>query len=136
MLHKDAPATIYFVLAGTGGVREPLPEGGVRRFPNVKLVFDPTKGFNKGALRFVASTRSKQGVGQTELIMNYGLDFDVSREYPKTIEYQERFKGPLVRYMAHASASMLEVGAEDGSIGGGTKHEAPNPAGSEGEAQG
>ena len=83
VLHKGAPTTIYFVLVGAGAFVNHFQ--GVRRFPNVKLVFEPTKGFNKGALRFVASTRNKQGVGQTEFAMNYGLDFDVSSEYPKNM---------------------------------------------------
>ena len=47
------------------------------------MVFDATKGFNKGALSFVVATRNKQGIGATEIVMNYGLQVDVSKVYPK-----------------------------------------------------
>ena len=96
VLHREEPTTVYFVLVGAGAFVNHFQS--LKRTPNVKLVFDATKGFNKGALFFVACNRNKQGCGATELVMNYGMDFDITRQHPKTESYANRFKGPLLKF--------------------------------------
>ena len=121
VLHKGQPTTVYFVLVGAGVFVNHFQ--GLKRAPNVKLVYDVTKGFNKGALSFVVCTRNKQGIGATELVMNYGLEFDITRKHPKTESYIARFKGPLLKFMRTNEMEAIAVGDVDqnsqGSEGGG-----------------
>ena len=126
VLHKGQPTTVYFVLVGAGVFVNHFQ--GLKRTPNVKLVYDATKGFNKGALSFIVCTCNKQGVGATELVMNYGLEFDITRKHPKTESYAARFKGPLLKFMRKDAMEAIVVGDDDpntqGSEGGGAPEHA------------
>ena len=116
VLRQGKPTTVYFVLIGAAAFVNHFQ--GLRRTPNVKLVFDVTKGFNSGALYPVVSTRNKQGIGCAEIVMNYGLEFDFAKVHPKTEAYQERFKGPLLKFVSQKEAVAIEVGTSSAAGGG------------------
>ena len=125
ILHEGKASTVYYVLVGCAAFINHFQ--GIRRTPNVKLVYNATKGFNDGALSFVVSTRNKQGMGASEVVSNYGLDFDLTKVFAKSDDYQDRFKGPLVKFVKQSSTlAVVDVEAPNGpevagaSIGCGT----------------
>ena len=124
-MHEGKASTVYYVLVGCAAFINHFQ--GIRRTPNVKLVYNATKGFNDGALSFVVSTRNKQGMGASEIVSNYGLDFDLTKVFAKSDDYQDRFKGPLVKFVKQSSTlAVVDVEAPNGpevagaSIGCGT----------------
>ena len=69
---QGVPITVYAVLIGA--VQFVNAFCGIRRGPNAKLVFTPTKGFNEGALELIIATRNGAGVAKgSPIVIDYGL---------------------------------------------------------------
>ena len=72
---QGVPITVYAVLIGA--VQFVNSFCGIRRGPNAKLVFTPTKGFNEGALELIITTRNGAGVAKgSPIVIDYGLPGD------------------------------------------------------------
>ena len=83
----------------------------IRRTPSVKFVYNAAQGLNACALSFVVRTRNKQGMGATELVSNYGLDFDRAKNVSKSDRYLDRFKGPMLKFVRQSAVVAMEVDA-------------------------
>ena len=60
---------IYFVLVGACQFLNSFQN--IRKSANVKLLYDPTKGFSEDSLQLVVATRSNAGVGvDQELVLS------------------------------------------------------------------
>ena len=57
VLNNSKPTTVYFVLVGAASFVNHFQ--GLRKTPNVKMVFDPSKGFNQGSLTYVVATKNR-----------------------------------------------------------------------------
>ena len=68
----------------------------IRKSANVKLLYDPTKGFNEDSLQLVVATRTNAGVGvDQELVLSYGPEYDLDMTITESSEILARQKGPL-----------------------------------------
>ena len=108
---------MYFVLVGCAQFINHF--AGHRKTPNAMLQFSPLLGFNRGSLKVVVHTRSKQGLSSGEIFLNYGLRYDLTLVCPKTSQFQERLKGPLTKFMKVAEVQASEVSRADGADNGG-----------------
>ena len=104
-----ATSDIFFVLIGAGQFINDYT--GIKGRPNAKLYFDPSKGFNSGALQLHEHTRNSSGIGSCqEILLAYGTGYDLSIEPKVTPAFAARVKGPLAKFANPGSptASSLE----------------------------
>ena len=72
---QSVAVTAYAVLIGAAQFVNAFC--GIRRGPNAKLVFKPTRGFNEGALEIQIATRNRQGIAKgCPILIDYGLQSD------------------------------------------------------------
>ena len=77
MMRSEKETTVWAVLVGA--VQFVQHFQGHRARANAVLEFDPTRGFNNGALRVVAATRTGVGISAgLPMLLNYGPDFDLA----------------------------------------------------------
>ena len=85
VLRLAIPINTWFVLVGTAAyINHISPQ---RKSPNVSLVFNPTRGFNRGSFQVVVNTRNKQGLGATKILRNSGVGCDFTVVCPKPAAY-------------------------------------------------
>ena len=89
--------SVFFVLQGIAQFVNCFEN--IKKRPNAKLVYDSTKGFNEGCLSVVACTPNRAGIGAgVEILIGYGVGFDLQVKIDKSEEFQGRMKGPLERF--------------------------------------
>ena len=124
MTESGVETTLYSV--PLGALQLVQHYGGIRKFPNCKLVAVPSEGPNDTFLQLVVCTANGAGVAAgSELLIDYGKEFDFSCLDPDASENsRKKWKGSLdVYFSRHASAAIEESG------------EAMPPEGSGGEPQ-
>ena len=94
----NSPMTdIYFVLLGAAQYINDYHN--IKGRPNAKLYFDPSKGFNAGALTLAEYTRNSSGIGSgQEILLSYGTDYDLTTQPNLSVTYAARVKGPLAKW--------------------------------------
>ena len=85
---------IYFVLVGACQFLNSFQN--IRKSANVKLLYEPTTGFNEDSLQLVVATRNNAGVGvDQELVLSYGPEYDLDVTITESTDFLARHKGPL-----------------------------------------
>lgn len=92
---KDAAARMFGIRVGCGAWARHYQ--GVRKGgPNAKIVIRSQQGFTSGLAQLVVETRNNLGISQnTEICVNYGIDYDASVLKEITESPCKKFKGAL-----------------------------------------
>ena len=84
---------------------------GIKGRPNAKLYFDPSKGFNAGALTLHEYTRNSSGIGAgQEILLSHGVGYDLTMEPKTSTSYAARLKGPLADFAAASTPKLEDSG--------------------------
>ena len=82
VMRSEEETTVWAVLVGAAQFVQHFQ--GYRARANAMLEFDATRGFNNGALRIVAATRTGVGIAAgAPVLLNYGPDFDLEWKAPE-----------------------------------------------------
>jgi hypothetical protein len=108
---------IYFVLIGACQFLNSFT--GLRKTANVKLSYDPSKGFNEDSIQLIVATRNNAGVGvEQEMLLSYGPEYDLDVTITKSADFLARQKGPLFKLWEQPPDTMTpSKGATGAAVG-------------------
>ena len=119
VLCEQTPRDVYAVLVGAAQYIQHY--AGIRARANATLVYKPAQGFNAGSLSVVGLSRNGAGVAPGQILLNYGVSFDLSASASYTEDgHDDQFKGALDALFA-AQALHLPVEASDNAAAAATE---------------